>query len=153
MTMKPKGMHVQMTAYDVLGVARTATNDEIKLAFRRIATIYHPDHRKVVEGWEDPWPQRVMQMASDAHKMLLDPEQRAAYDAFLEGREQPQPQRQQEGPEIVPRNPPLVGQILDGVSKFVDPNAVVDLATEFTAEQIKAWMDRFNRRRGGHQPE
>lgn len=60
--------------YDVLGVARDATADEIKKAFRKLARKYHPDISK------EPEAERHMQEVNEANAVLSDPEKRAAYD-------------------------------------------------------------------------
>jgi len=61
--------------YHTLGVSRTATAEEIKKAFRRLARKYHPDVSKEADA--------VSRMAeiNEANEVLSDPEKRAAYDA------------------------------------------------------------------------
>lgn len=61
--------------YKVLGVERTAGEDEIKKAFRRLARKHHPDINKA------PDAAARMQELNEAHEVLRDPEKRAAYDA------------------------------------------------------------------------
>ncbi len=60
--------------YDVLGVARDATADDIKKAFRKLARKYHPDISR------EPEAERRMQEVNEAYAVLSDPEKRAAYD-------------------------------------------------------------------------
>lgn len=62
--------------YDVLGVAREATPDEIKKAFRRLAMQYHPDRNKEA-GAEARFKQ-----VNEAYEVLSDPEKRAMYDRY-----------------------------------------------------------------------
>jgi molecular chaperone DnaJ len=62
--------------YDVLGVARGATPDEIKKAYRRLAMQYHPD-RNQESGAEARFKQ-----INEAYEVLSDPEKRAMYDRF-----------------------------------------------------------------------
>lgn len=57
--------------YTTLGVARTATEDEIKRAFRRLASQYHPD-----KGGDT----RKFQEIQEAYAVLGDPQKRAEYD-------------------------------------------------------------------------
>lgn len=60
--------------YDILGVPRDASADEIKKAFRRLARKYHPDVSK------EPDAEKKMQEVNEANTVLSDPEKRAAYD-------------------------------------------------------------------------
>jgi|FLYL01.1.fsa_nt_gi molecular chaperone DnaJ len=62
--------------YEILGVPRDATNEEIKRAFRRLAMQYHPDRNK-----EDGAEARFKEIG-EAYEVLSDPEKRAAYDRF-----------------------------------------------------------------------
>jgi curved DNA-binding protein len=60
--------------YAALGVARTATADEIKKAYRKLARKYHPDVSKEA-GAEEKFKE-----VAEAYETLKDPEKRAAYD-------------------------------------------------------------------------
>ena len=60
--------------YQTLGVAREATADEIKKAFRRLARKYHPDVSKEKDA------EARMKDVNEAYAVLSDPEKRAAYD-------------------------------------------------------------------------
>ena len=68
--------------YQVLGVPRDATAEQIKKAFRRLARKYHPDVSK------EPDAAARMSEVNEAHTVLSDPEKRAAYDAIGQGRRQ-----------------------------------------------------------------
>ncbi len=61
--------------YDVLGVARTASDEEVKKAFRRLAMKYHPDRCP-----DDPHAQEKFKEAKEAWDVLGNPERRALYD-------------------------------------------------------------------------
>lgn len=61
--------------YDVLGVARDASRDAIKDAFRHLALKYHPDHNKA------PDAEAKFKEIAEAYAVLHDTEKRAAYDA------------------------------------------------------------------------
>lgn len=60
--------------YKVLGVERTASDDEIKKAFRRLARKHHPDISKASDA------SARMQDLNEAYEVLRDKEKRAAYD-------------------------------------------------------------------------
>jgi curved DNA-binding protein len=64
--------------YEVLGVPRTADQDEIQRAYRKLARKYHPDVNKA------PHAEDRFKEASEAYAVLSDPEQRKRYDAFGE---------------------------------------------------------------------
>ena len=63
--------------YDVLGVSRSASADEIKKSYRRLAMKYHPDRNKEDESAEEKFKE-----AKEAYEILKDEEKRAAYDRF-----------------------------------------------------------------------
>lgn len=62
--------------YEVLGVKKTATQDEIKKAYRRLARKYHPDANP-----DDPKAEEKFKEVSSAYEVLSDPEKRKQYDA------------------------------------------------------------------------
>src|SRR5689334_16836128 len=61
--------------YGVLGVASTATQDEIKKQYRRLAKQYHPDANQ-----NDPKAADRFKEISEANNVLSDPEKRKQYD-------------------------------------------------------------------------
>lgn len=62
--------------YEVLGVPRNATQEEIKKAYRRLARQYHPDFNK------DPQAQEKFKEINEAYQVLSDPEKRKLYDQY-----------------------------------------------------------------------
>src|ERR1700693_1513928 len=61
--------------YETLGVSKTATEDEIKSAFRKLARKYHPDVAKDKKAAEEKFKQ-----INEAYEVLSDPEKRKKYD-------------------------------------------------------------------------
>ncbi|GAA3793892.1 J domain-containing protein [Sphaerisporangium flaviroseum] len=62
--------------YEALGVPRTATQDEIQRAYRKLARANHPDVNK------DPGAEERFKDISEAYDVLSDPNKRRRYDAF-----------------------------------------------------------------------
>ena len=65
--------------YEVLGIPRDATDEEIKRAFRKLAFKYHPDHNHDDNAGEK------FKEVNEAYEVLSDPDKRAAYDRFGHG--------------------------------------------------------------------
>ncbi len=65
--------------YQVLRISRSATPDEVKRAYRRLAVLFHPDKNKSSEAI------RLFQEINEAHEVLSTPLKRSNYDAMLEG--------------------------------------------------------------------
>lgn len=63
--------------YEVLGVPRNASQEEIKRAFRRLALKYHPDRNPGDKEAEEKFKE-----INEAYQVLSDPEKRARYDRF-----------------------------------------------------------------------
>lgn len=65
--------------YKVLGVAKNATNEEIKKAYRKLARKYHPDVNP-----NDANANKMFQQINEANEVLSDPEKRKKYDTYGE---------------------------------------------------------------------
>lgn len=63
--------------YEVLGLDRNATEDEVRKAFRRCAVRFHPDHNP-----DNPEAERKFKEVSEAYDVLSDPQKRKLYDAY-----------------------------------------------------------------------
>jgi molecular chaperone DnaJ len=65
--------------YEILGVERTAPDDEIKSAYRRLAMQFHPDRNAGSKASEEKF-----KSITEAYDVLRDPQKRAAYDRYGE---------------------------------------------------------------------
>jgi molecular chaperone DnaJ len=65
--------------YDVLGVPKNASDDDLKKAYRRLAAKFHPDRH---QGEEAKKAEEKFKEAKEAYEMLSDATKRAAYDQF-----------------------------------------------------------------------
>jgi molecular chaperone DnaJ len=63
--------------YEILGVAKNASEADLKKAFRRLAMKHHPDRNPGDKDAEDKFKE-----AKEAYEILTDPQKRAAYDQF-----------------------------------------------------------------------
>ncbi|EDX53753.1 molecular chaperone DnaJ [Ureaplasma urealyticum] len=61
--------------YEVLGVSKSASSEEIKTAFRKLAKEHHPDRNKSADD-------TVFKEINEAYEVLSDPKKRAQYDQF-----------------------------------------------------------------------
>src|SRR5215213_6455836 len=67
--------------YETLGVAKNASQDEIKKAYRKLARQYHPDRNP-----NDVSAEAKFKEVQTAYDVLSDPEKRKQYDPFRNGR-------------------------------------------------------------------
>ena len=63
--------------YEILGVDRGASEDEIKKAYRKHALKYHPDRNK-----DNPQAEEMFKEGAEAYEVLMDAQKRQAYDRF-----------------------------------------------------------------------
>ena len=64
--------------YKILGVDKSASQDDIKKAFKKLARKYHPDLNP-----DDPNAKQRFQEINEANEVLGDPEKRKKYDQYL----------------------------------------------------------------------
>src|SRR5918998_3275362 len=65
--------------YAILGVAKTASDDDIKKAYRKLAMQYHPDRNNGSREAEEKFKE-----ITEAYDVLRDPNKRSAYDRYGE---------------------------------------------------------------------
>jgi len=63
--------------YDLLGITKNASEDEVKKAYRKMAMKYHPDKNPGDKSAEEKFRE-----ATEAYEILKDPQRRAQYDQF-----------------------------------------------------------------------
>ncbi|MBR3423149.1 MAG: DnaJ domain-containing protein, partial [Clostridia bacterium] len=63
--------------YEVLGVSKTASDDDIKKAYRKLAKQYHPDMNPGDKAAEQKFKE-----INEAYEVVSDPEKRAKYDQY-----------------------------------------------------------------------
>ena len=63
--------------YDILGVNRDASEEEIKKAYRKLAMKHHPDRNP-----DNPKAEEHFKEAKEAYEILSDSQKRAAYDQY-----------------------------------------------------------------------
>jgi molecular chaperone DnaJ len=62
--------------YEILGISKGATQDEIKRAFRRLAMQYHPDRNKAADA------EQKFKEINEAYEVLSDEQRRKTYDQY-----------------------------------------------------------------------
>jgi molecular chaperone DnaJ len=77
---------VKRDYYEVLGVARDCTPEQLKTAYRKLAMQYHPDRNNGDKGAEEQFKE-----VGEAYSVLSDPQKRQRYDAFGHVADGPQP--------------------------------------------------------------
>lgn len=119
-----------MNLYDILGVPRTATSDEIKKAYRKLAMQFHPDRNP-----GDSEAANKFKQTQEAYDILSDPNNRARYDGSAQ---QGKPKQQSKSTEKGKR--PYAG---DGFTYRDAPPPKYDLWGEVIRPEEK-WVDAYS---------
>src|SRR5450432_3703006 len=75
--MSPTSNVTKADYYEILGISREASDQEIKTAYRKLAMQHHPDRNPDNPAAEDKFKE-----ASEAYQVLSDAQKRAGYDRF-----------------------------------------------------------------------
>lgn len=92
MSQRPNATAGQRNYYEVLGVSRTASQEEVRSAFRRLARQYHPDVNP-----DNPEALEKFKEISEAYEVLGDSEKRRQYDELSSQQRQPGGRARQRG--------------------------------------------------------
>lgn len=127
--------------YETLGLTRTATPDDVRTAFRRIAIRHHPDRTK------DPASHELFKQASVAYEVLSDPSKRRDYDLqFAEAvRREAQANFRTTGPASSPRSQPRSEQTwAPRAEPRSRPSGVTNVAAEVSRLSVLFSRGRFS---------
>ncbi|MEM2063087.1 MAG: molecular chaperone DnaJ [Candidatus Nitrosocaldus sp.] len=128
--------------YEVLGIARNATKEEIKQAYRRLALKYHPDRNK------SPDAEEKFKLISEAYAVLSDDEKRKLYDMYghagLEGKYTSE--------EIFKGARFDIDEILRDLGFDLDFDRIFERFFGFSMGSPFFWQESRSRRGGGREP-
>ncbi|MBZ0136158.1 MAG: DnaJ domain-containing protein [Planctomycetes bacterium] len=103
--------------YEILGVARDASEDDIKKAYRKLAMKWHPDRH---QDDDRAAAEEKFKRINEAKEVLTDPEKRAKYDKFGQNWEHGQDFRPPEGGAWQTMNPEEFDSMFGGGGGFSD---------------------------------
>lgn len=71
--------------YEILGLTKTATDDEVKKAYRKLSSAHHPDKHTTASEQQKKKHEDMFKEAKEAYETLSDTSKRATYDRFGHG--------------------------------------------------------------------
>ena len=125
--------------YEVLGVNRDSSEDEIKKAYRKLAMKYHPDRNP-----DNPKAEEHFKEAKEAYEILSDPKKRAAYDQHGHAGVDPG-----HGWERALKDLPTLSAIYSAISSAAAAGMPTSIAALICAI---TWKFRWNRQRAEPKP-
>jgi len=78
--------HKSQNYYELLGISRESGPEQIKLAYRDLARVYHPDsnfYAEIIDTPPTPRDEEIFKLITAAYDTLMDPEKRQHYDRTL----------------------------------------------------------------------
>lgn len=104
----------KMTLYQILGVPRSASESEIKIAYRDLARIYHPDsnyYSDLIDTKPTPESIKKFELITLAYETLIDTKSRGEYDLKLTAKEATPISETKAAQKITHKNPIKAKQI------------------------------------------
>ncbi len=138
--------------YDILGIPKNATDDDVKKAYRRLAAKHHPDRHK---GPEQAAAAVKFKEAKEAYEVLSEPGHRTTYDTYggfdldptkPAGTARP-PGFQQSPPPPPPRPPPSSGNFRERIRQYALRPFLQD-GVGLTEQEVDAFIAKFARQYG-----
>lgn len=110
--------------YKLLGLSKDASLKEIKLAYRRLAKIYHPDKNPTAEGAEE-----YFKILTKGYNVLSNPVEKQKYDLLIRHAYSRKEEDQSEYPKGDNRNPEVIKIKLEKIRRYRDREAIQSFKT------------------------
>ncbi len=130
--------------YEVLGVNRDASEEEIKKAYRKLAMKHHPDRNP-----DNPKSEELFKEAKEAYEVLSDAGKRGAYDQYGHAGVNPQTEWARERPVRASAVSPTLSAISSATFSVRDDSAPTSIAAPTCAT---TWKSRWKKRPAAPRP-